>query len=193
MSIIKEKLTEQQLRIVQIIAGILSGGALIVSLFVVGRLAGDNVILTYLWLVVFVIIMFGRRFIEKKFRLRLFLYNLVLVDTLVVVILIYLGIMFFTPASTPEEAIVGWSDAVKLVVIIVPALALLVLGVIMPLIRYKKRVEDGTLRSVRLPEPKEEEETDEPSEPTGPMSIEQQVAAMTKEIDGEVEKKDDEE
>ncbi|MBT3319077.1 MAG: hypothetical protein HN948_06350 [Clostridia bacterium] len=193
MSIIKEKLTEQQLRIVQIIAGILSGGALIVSLFVVGRLAGDNVILTYLWLVVFVIIMFGRRFIEKKFRLRLFLYNLVLVDTLVVGILIYLGIMFFTPASTPEEAIVGWSDAVKLVVIIVPALALLVLGVIMPLIRYKKRVEDGTLRSVRLPEPKEEEETDEPSEPTGPMSIEQQVAAMTKEIDGEVEKKDDEE
>lgn len=180
MSIIKEKLTDKQLRIVQVIAGILSGAALIFSLFYAGANAGDSIVLQYLWLIVFVVVMFGRRWIERKFRLRTNLFNLVLVDTLAAGILIYLSILFFSPTmgSTLPEYL-------KLLIVIGPAIGVLILGVLLPIKRYFKRTEEGTLRPIRLPEPKEEDEAQEASktENTGPMTLEQQINAMTKEID----------
>ena len=190
MSIINEKLTDQQLRIVQLVAGILSGAALIVALFVAGRGAEDNVFLTYLWLVVFVVIMFGRRWIERKYRLRLFFYNLVLVNTLCVGILIYLCVIFFSPTSMSEFS-EEYTTGLRVLTVVAPALAVLILGVILPLKRYKKRTENGTLRPTRLPEPKEEDESEDTPANSGPMSIDQQIAAMTKELDSDKEDKDE--
>ena len=191
MSIVKEKLTDKQLRIVQVIAGILSGIGLSVTLYLSNLQESENIILQYLWLIVFVVIMFGRRWIERKFRLRLLLYNLVLVDTLVVCIVVYLGVIFYAPGFADPNMFVGWSEGLKLAIVLVPAVAILILGIFLPLKRYFKRKEEGTVRFIRLPEPKEEDETEEESTNSGPMTIEQQVAAMTKELDGD--KKDDNE
>lgn len=186
MSIVKEKLTDKQLRIIQLIAGIISGAALIIALFVAGPMAGDNVALQYLWLIVFVIVMFGRRWIERKFRLRLLFYNLVLVDTLSISILIYLAVLFFTPSISSQDMLVTWPEWAKLLILIVPGIAIVILGIIMPLKRYYKRIEDGTLRPVRLPEPEEVEEAEEETQiDNGPMTIEQQAEAMRKELDGD--------
>ncbi len=190
MSIVKEKLTDTQLRVIQVIAGILCGVALSVTLFLTNLRDNENIILQYLWLIVFVIIMFGRRWIERKFKLRFLLYNLVLVDTLVVCIVVYLCILFYTPLVATPGMFEGWSDTVKLLVVIVPSVAVLILGVVLPLFRYQKRKENGTLRSVRLPEPKEPDETEQEIVNDGPMTIEQKVAAMTRELDGDKENKD---
>jgi magnesium-transporting ATPase (P-type) len=183
MSDNKGKLTDQHLRIIQLIAGIISGTALIIALFIAGPSAGENVLLQYLWLIVFVVIMFGRRWVERKFRVRLAFFNLVLINTLVISILIYLALMFYSPLFDSKLIVPGWSDALKLIVIIVPSLAVIILGFILPLKRYFKRKEEGTLRPIRLPEPKEPEESDEEPVDSGPMTIEQQIAAMTKELD----------
>lgn len=192
MSIINEKLTDRQLRIIQLVAGILSAIGLSITLYLSGLRESDNVILEYLWLIVFVVIMFGRRWIEKKYRLRFLLYNLVLVDTLVICIVTYLGILFFSSSFSAEEILPDLSDTLKMIIIIVPAIAILILGILLPLKRYFKRKEDGTLRLIRLPEPKEEEdETEDTSDDSGPMTIDQQIAAMTKDLDDD--KKDTDE
>lgn len=191
MSIIKEKLTDKQLRIVQLIAGIFSGICLSVTLYLSNLQNSENIILQYLWLIIFVIIMFGRRWIERKFRLRLLLYNLVLVNTLVICIVIYLSVIFYSPGFADPNMFVGWSETLKLAIVVVPAIAILVLGIFMPLKRYFKRKEDGKLRFIRLPEPKDEDETEDTTEDSGPMTIEQQIAAMTKDLDSD--KKDSDE
>jgi len=185
MSNVKEKLTDQQLRIIQLVAGIISGAALIIALFIAGPMAGDNVALQYLWLIVFVVVMFGRRWIERKYRLRLLFYNLVLVDTLAISIIIYLAVTFFSPAFSAQQILPSWPEWAKLLILIVPGIAIIILGIIMPLRRYNKRKEEGTLRPIRLPEPEEAEETEEEAHvDNGPMTIEQQAEAMRKELDG---------
>ncbi|MDD5017136.1 MAG: hypothetical protein PHO15_03430 [Eubacteriales bacterium] len=178
MSIIKEKLTDKQLRIIQVIAGILCAAALIVSIYIVPLITSSekNSIFSYLFLVVFLIIMIGRRKIEAKYRLRLNLFGLVLIDGLVVGILIY-ALLAFGEIDLDEN--------IKILIVVGVVIALLILGVYLPARRYLKRKESGKLIPIRLPEPAEEPEHKEEDtlKDQDPMTIEQQIAAMTKELD----------
>ncbi|MGI5850055.1 MAG: hypothetical protein ACOX8Q_08360 [Christensenellales bacterium] len=187
MDVKKGKLTDQQLRIVQVIAGILSSAALLVSILVASpEISKNNKIVQYLFLVVFLIIMFGRRRVESKYRLRLNLFNLVLIDGILAGVLIYTIVSFF-PA---ESSTVQLDVSLKILIVVAVALILLIVGIALPLRKYFKRIENGTLPPIRLPEKQETPETDENNfEDQGPMTIEQQIAAMTKELDQD--KRDD--
>ena len=105
----KKKLTDMQLRLAQAAAGILCAAALIVSLFFMKDLAEENSLLQYSFLIVFLIIMFGRRRIETKYRLRLSLFGLVLIDGILAGILAYLVYLFYY-STDPEMTIGSWSS-----------------------------------------------------------------------------------
>jgi len=184
----KRKLTDTQLRALQIVLGIISAAALIAALFVPTIVGTTNTLLTYLWLVIFVVVMFGRRWIERRFNLRLALYNLVMLVTLATLILIYASILFFSPATVGAEGL-EWSMALKLVIVIGVGLLILVLGIALPLMRYVKRRDEGTLRPIRLPEPEEieeeeEEKSTEDAATAGMSPLERQIMEMTKDLDG---------
>jgi hypothetical protein len=172
----KKKLTDMQLRILQAIAGIISAAALLVSLFYMPKLAETNSLLQYLFLVIFLIIMFGRRSIENKYRLRLNLFGLVLIDGIMAGILLYLGIVVF---SSPENTIPPVWQAV---ILVAGCVLLLGGGVAWPLIRYFKRKANGTLPPIRLPEKKDDPEAQQALE-NRPMTIEEKIAEMTRELD----------
>ena len=173
----KKKLTDKQLRIIQIVAGIISAAALMVSLYMPVLLFSteENSLLQYSFLVVFLVIMFGRRWVENKYRLRLGLFGLVLIDGIMAGILLFL---LFSP-QIPMDA--TW----KVVILVGGTVLMLVLGVGWPLMRYFKRKENGTLPPIRLPEPQETKE-EEPTE-EGVSTVEKKIAAMMRELD---EKKD---
>ncbi len=181
----KKKLTDTQLRIVQVIAGILSAAALVVSMFIPSTLAEKGIIakddlLNYLFVVVFLAIMFGRRTIENKYRLRLGLYSLALIDGILFGILIYVIRIFYMPESTVSTL----AEIYKILIIVGVILVILVLGVLLPYLRYRKRVENGTVPPIRIPEKKEEAHTENASAANdGPMSIEEKIAAMMADID----------
>ena len=178
----KKKLTDMQLRIAQLVAGILSAAALIASLFFMPQLAEENSLLQYTFLIVFLIIMFGRRRIESKYRLRLSLFGLVLIDGILAGILSYLVIMFYYPA-TPEVTM-NISDTWKLVILIGGVLLLLVFGIGWPLLRYFKRKENDTLPPIRLPEKEEPKEGEKKEDAVdGPLTTEQKIAQMMREMD----------
>lgn len=181
MNTTKEKFTDKQLRIIQIVVGILCAAALIVAIYVAALPAAkDNKILQYLFLVVFLIIMIGRRKIEAKFRIRLNLFNLVLIDGILA------GIMFYTYAAFyyPSEGMsVSLNDTVKILIIVGIALLLLILGIMLPLSKYNKRKINGTVAPIRLPEEPEPEEKEEEVADEGPLTIEQKISQMTKELD----------
>ncbi len=176
----KKKLTDTQLRVIQIIAGVVSAVVLMLSLYLPSLMVikEENSLLQYAFLVVFLIIMFGRRTIENKYRLRLGLYGLVLIDGILAGILLFL---LLTP-QIPLDA--TW----KLVILIGGTVLLLVLGIGWPYLRYRKRVENGTLPSVRLPEPEEPKEDEAPKE-EGVSSVEKKIAAMMRELDEKEENK----
>jgi hypothetical protein len=167
----KKKLTDMQLRILQAIAGIISAAALLVSLFYMPKLAETNSLLQYLFLVIFLIIMFGRRSIENKYRLRLNLFGLVLIDGIMAGIVAY---MLISPIELPTV----W----RLVILIGGIVLMLGLGVAWPLIRYFKRKANGTLPPIRLPEKKDLPEAQQAQE-NRPMTIEEKIAEMTRELD----------
>jgi len=167
----KKKLTDMQLRIVQAVAGVLSAAALLVSLFFMQDLAEVNSLLQYLFLVIFLVIMFGRRSIENKYRLRLNLFGLVMIDGIMA------GILVFVLVSPIELATV-W----KLVILIGGLVLLLVFGVGWPLLRYFKRKANGTLPPIRIPEKKDDPEVQKVQE-NRPMTIEEKIAEMTRELD----------
>ena len=187
----KKKLTDTQLRIVQVIAGILSAAALEVSMFIPSTLAEKGIIakddlLNYLFVVVFLAIMFGRRTIENKYRLRLNLYSLALIDGILFGILIYVIRIFYMPESTISTL----AEIYKILIIVGVILVILVLGVLLPYLRYKKRVENGTVPPIRIPEKKEEAHTENASTANdGASSIEQKIAAMLADIDSPKEDK----
>ena len=177
----EKRLTDKQLRIVQVIAGIISAAALLASIYIASPdIAGDNTLLQYLFLIVFAIVMFGRRWVENKFRLRLNLFSLVLIDGIIVGVFFYTVFAFY-PAG---ESQVQLDDIWKTLILVGIVLIFLILGIGLPLRNYYKRKAAGTIRPVRLPEPKEKAETDDTTaEQSGPMTIEQQIAAMTNDLD----------
>ncbi len=168
----KKKLTDTQLRILQAIAGVISAAALLVSLFFMEQLKEINDLLQYLFLAIFLIIMFGRRSIENKYRLRLNLFGLVLIDGILG------GIVLFVLIS-PINLSLTW----RLIILIGGIVLLLGLGVGFPLFRYLKRKADGTVPPIRIPEKKEDPEAEKAAQENRPMSIEEKIAQMTRELD----------
>ncbi len=182
----KKKLTDTQLRIVQVIAGILSAAALVASMFIPNELSRkglleSNDLLNYLFVVVFLAVMFGRRTIENKYRLRLTLFSLALIVGIMVGILIYAIDMLYLPDG-PAAAM---ADIYKVLIIVGSVLVILVLGILVPYLRYRKRVENGTVPPIRIPEKKQEAHAENaPAENDGTLTIEQKIAAMMADIDG---------
>ncbi len=174
----KKKLTDMQLRYVQVAAGIVSAAVLIFTLFFMEVLGEVNSLLQYSFLIVFLIITFGRRSIENKYRLRLNLFGLVLLDGIAAGILLFILIKPM-----------GIDPTIKLVVLIGGAALLLGLGVLVPYLRYRKRVENGTLPPIRVPEKKETEISGAPRD-DGRLSRDDKIAEMMREIS---ERKNDEE
>ncbi len=178
----KKKLTDLQLRIIQIVAGIFCAAALFLAIYLPKELAVDqNSLLNYLFVVVFLAIMMGRRSIENKFRLRLNLFSMTLMDGILGAIIIFLSLALY---SGNEEALAKLDNGIKLLIIIGLTLILLGLGIAFPLVRYMKRKANGTLPPIRLPEKPEPTEADAAvDDPNRPMSIEEKIAAMTRDLD----------
>jgi hypothetical protein len=181
----KKKLTDTQLRIIQVIAGLVSAAALVLSMFIPSMLVQQKVIeenslVNYLFVAVFLVVMFGRRRIENKYRLRLGLFSLTLIDGIVVGVLVYVVKVLYMPETT-------MANIYKVLIIVGVCVALLVLGVLLPYLKYRKRVATGTLPPIRIPEPQPKEPGDEPgednAEAAGPSTIEQRVAAMLREAE----------
>jgi hypothetical protein len=173
----KKKLTDMQLRIVQAVAGVLCAAALMVTIALSSQLQG---ILSYAFLVIFLIITFGRRWVENKYRIRLNFFNLVLIDGILAGILIFVVSIFNNPKVTT-----GISETAELLIIIGIVLVILGLGIAYPYIRYRKRLENGTVIPIRIPEKTEEEQEAERNASTasGASSIYKQMAEMAKELE----------
>jgi hypothetical protein len=172
----KKKLTDNQLRIFQAVAAVLCAAALMITISLSSSMEG---IFQYAFLVIFVIITFGRRWVENKFRLRLNFFNLILIDSIMVGILIYLIAVFYNPAVNT-----GLSDTIELLIVIGVVILILVLGFGLPYRTYLKRKEKGTLVPIRIPEKTEEEkEAERNNASSGQSSIARQIAEMTKELD----------
>lgn len=199
MSETKQKLTDTQLRAIQLVAGIISAIALIAALFFIGPSSEEKSFLQYLWLIIFAVVMFGRRWVERRFNMRLALYNLAMLDSLALLIVFYVSLLFFTPSTitaiqnffmpgAAQESIgmTSLSTGLKLLITIGGSLLVIIVGIILPLTRYKKRKEEGTLAPIRLPEPEEieEEEEEEQVEESSKLSpLERQIQEMTQELD----------
>lgn len=182
----KKQFSDKQLRIFQVIAGIISAIALVASMFIPNEMIRQKTLpadspLNYLFVVVFLAVMFGRRTVENKYRLRLGLYSLVLIDGILAGILLYVINML----NVPESPYSTLNDTYKVLIIIGGVLVILVLGVLIPYLRFRKRVAEDKQPPIRIPEKKQEAATADGSAPVddGPMSIEQRVAAMMAEVD----------
>ncbi len=190
MDTTKKKLTDTQLRIVQIILGVVSAAALAVSIFLPGvlKLPADS-LLNYTFVVIFLVIMMGRRAIENKYRLRLNLFSMVLMIGLFGAIIFFIGNSLYAAEANGLTKLDG---SIKILIIVGLWAVFAGLGVVFPILRYLKRKALGTLPSIRLPEPQEPAEEEAPAEdPNRPLTMEEKIAAMTNELDNN-EKKDDE-
>ena len=191
----KKKLTDMQLRVVQVIAGVISAAALFLSIYLPKFLVTDeNSLLNYVFVVVFLVIMMGRRSIENKYRLRLNLFSMTLMDGILGAIIIFAVTAMY---SNVDDVITRLDNSIKILIICGLLLILLGLGIAFPLVRYFKRKANGTLVPIRLPEKPEPSESDEPvDDPNRPLSVEEKIAAMARELDDdssdEADKKDEE-
>ena len=178
----KKKLTDMQLRVFQIIAGIVSAAALFLSIYLPTLLKLDkNSLLNYTFVVVFLIVMMGRRSIENKYRLRLNLFSLTLMDGILGAIIIF-GINALY--ANEDNGVTRLDNTVKILIIAGALAILLVLGIMIPLIRYTKRKANGTLAPIRLPEKPEPAEGEvAEDDPNRPLTIEEKIAAMSRELD----------
>jgi hypothetical protein len=92
--------------------------------------------------------------------------------------------LFYFPG---EEVNLQLGDTLKVIIIAGVSLALVVFGILLPLLKYFRRKAEGTLPPIRI-EKQEEPVTEDgkdaaPSDSDGPLTIEQQIAAMTAELD----------
>lgn len=176
----KRKLTDNQLRLVQGIAGILSAAALMVSISLSQELSKISELLGYLFVAVFLVITIGRRWVENKYRIRLNFFNLVLIDGILTGILVFSVIMLYFSKEPPQM-----SGIVKLLIIIGLSLIIIVPGIVLPLRKYLKRKEKGEVPPIRIPEKSEEEKEKESkmAQNNGHPSIAQQIAEMEKELE----------
>lgn len=179
----KKKLTDTQLRIVQVIAGIVCAAALVLSMFIPSELTrkgiiDDKSLLNYLFVVIFLVITFGRRKIEAHYRLRLNLFSLALIDGIVFGLLLYVIKILNDPQ-------IVMADIYKILIIAGGFAALLVLGILLPYLKYRKRVAEGTLPPIRIPEPPQptEEEVQAAEEEKRSSSLEAKIAAMLNEAE----------
>ena len=193
MSETKKKLTDFQLRLVQIVAGVLSAAALVISIWVSNlKAAEDNALLKWLFLIVFLVLVIGRRKIESRYQLRLNLYGVALIDGILAGVIFYAVMLFYFPG---DDVTLQLSDTLKLVIIAGVSLALVIFGVLLPLLKYSRRKAEGTLPPIRI-EKKEEPVTDDKKDDAaagndgGSLTIEQQIAAMTAELDDKTESND---
>lgn len=173
----KKNLTDNQLRLVQGVAGILSAAALMVTIALSSSLQG---LLQYLFVAVFIVITIGRRWVENKYRLRLNFFNLVLIDGILAGIIVYVVLILYFPQEPVQV-----SEAGKALIVIGSVLVFLFMGIAFPLWRYNKRKEKGTVQPVRIPEKTEEEKEKENRsvQNNGRSSIAQQIAEMTRELE----------
>ncbi len=178
----KRKLTDNQLRLVQSAAGVLCAAALMVSIMIASMpFAKGNILLEYLFVIVFVVITIGRRRIETRFRLRLNLFNLVMIVGIMVGIYIYVVQLFYNP-----DAGVNLGDTEKVLILVGIFIVILALGVGLPFWLYTKRKAKGTLAPIRIPEKTEEEQKEEEKRSVssgGRSSIAQQMAEMQRELE----------
>ena len=187
----KKKFTDKQLRIIQAIAGIVCAAALVLSMYIPTYLVENRVIesdslINYSFVVVFLIIMVGRRSIENKHRLRLGLFSLTLINGILAGILLYAVRMFYDPKSGAAYEL---DNIYKILIIIGVLLVILVVGILLPVLRYKKRVAEGTLIPIRIPEkPHQAVSEDNPVDDDGPLTVEQKIAAMMRDIENPREK-----
>lgn len=181
----KKKLTDNQLRLVQGIAGVLCAAALMVSIFIASQpFAKGNILLEYLFVVIFVVITIGRRRIETRFRMRLNFFNLVMIVSIMIGIFVFLIQMFYSPENK-----MALGDTEKTLILAGVLLAILALGFGLPIWLYMKRKAKGTILPIRIPEKTEEEKkAEEVKISSGRPSISQQIEQMQKELD----EKDDE-
>ncbi len=182
MDIEKKKFTDMQLRIFQIIAGIVSAAALFLAIYLPTyfKLEQDN-LLNYTFVVVFLIVTMGRRSIENKYRLRLSLFSLTLMDGILGAIIIF-GINALY--ANEDNTMTRLDNTVKILIIAGAFAILLVLGIIIPIIRYTKRKANGTLAPIRLPEkPEPADVAEADDDPNRPLTIEEKIAAMSRELD----------
>lgn len=210
MSETKQKLTDSQLRVIQLVAGIISAIALIAALFFIGPSSAEKSFLQYLWLIIFAVVMFGRRWVERRFNMRLALYNLAMLDSLALLIIFYVSLLFFAPdvitsiqlffvPGAPQEnlGIDTLSSTLKVLIIVVGSLLVAILGIVLPITRYVKRKDEGNLPPIRLPEPEEveeEEESEEQMDESSKLSpLERQIMEMSQELDDNESSSEDKE
>jgi|GEM_PF-1892321 len=178
----KQKLTDTQLRVVQVVLGIVAAVALFLSIILPTQLVRDeNSLLHYTFVAVFLVVMMGRRSIENKYRLRLNLFSLALMDGILASVIIFAILGFY---SDNEDVLTKLDNTIKILIIGGLCALLVILGILIPAIRYFKRKENGTVPPIRIPE-KPEPEEDEQSEPDEdrPMTVEEKIAAMSQELD----------
>lgn len=179
----KQKLTDKQLRIIQIVLGIVAAVTLFLSIILPTILVDDkNSLVNYAFVVVFLVVMMGRRSIENKYRLRLNLFSLALMDGILASVIGFAIMGFYFPKE--EDVLTKLDDTIKILIIGGLCALLLGLGILLPAIRYFKRKENGTLPSIRIPE-KPEPAEDEPLEedPNRPMTVDEKIAAMSRELE----------
>ena len=178
----KQKLTDNQLRAIQIVLGIVAAVALFLSIILPSKLVSDeNSLLNYIFVVVFLVVMMGRRSIENKYRLRLNLFSLALMDGILASVIVFTILGLY---SNSNDMLTKLDNTVKILIIAGLCALLLGLGILLPLIRYFKRKASGTLPPIRIPE-KPEPSEDEPhaEDPNRPMTVEEKIAAMSRELE----------
>ncbi len=179
----KKQLTDQQLRIIQIAVGIFSAVALFLSIYLPPTLAiPQDSLLNYVFVVVFLVIMMGRRSIENKYRLRLNLFSLTLMVGIFGAIIVFAATAMYNPKG---EGIYNLDSDLKILIIVGLTLVFIGLGIVFPVVRYMKRKANGTVAPIRLPEKPEPVEGSEQDydDPNRPLSIEEKIAAMSRELD----------
>lgn len=183
MDTTKQKLTDTQLRAIQIVLGIVAAVALFLSILLPTIFVIDkSSLLNYAFVAVFLVVMMGRRSIENKYRLRLNLFSLALMDGILASVIVFAIMGFYFPKE--EDVLTNLDNTVKILIIGGLCVLLLGLGILLPLTRFFKRKANGTLPPIRIPEkpePSEDEPLDE--DPNRPMSVEEKIAAMSRELE----------
>lgn len=176
----KKKFTDTQLRIIQIVIGVVAAAALFISILLPARLTDDtNSLLNYAFVVIFLVIMMGRRTIENKYRLRLTLFSLALMDGVLGAIIIFAANGFYS-----DDTMIQLDNWIKLLIIIALSILLLVLGILLPLLRYSKRKANGTVPPIRIPENPEPDEPEKiEDDPNRPLTVAEKIAAMSNELE----------
>lgn len=178
----KQKLTDTQLRVVQIVLGVVAAAALFLSIILPTQLVSDErSLLQYSFVVVFLVVMMGRRSIENKYRLRLNLFSLALMDGVLGAVIIFAVLGLY---SNNDDALTRLDNTIKILIIAGLCVLLVVLGILVPALRYFKRKANGTLPPIRIPEKPQPAEDEQPKpEEDRPMTVEEKIAAMSRELD----------